>query len=196
MIYEEKPWPQVMERPEICNLVIDQCMAGLMSRRGGFVKKPTGFVASHPSLLYFLRKFQCDGSHTHDQLAGGNNTAEAQIWPWRLARAIADGICKLIAPVKRTPSTSSYPAVATGTDDGPTHEASETPGSRPAWYDCPGCRGGIFKESWKHTRVPGVCKYPLTETVNYDCPACKKGYPQARGHTYRVGECRLWSISH
>ena len=63
-------------------------------KQAGFVraKRPAGFVANHPSLLCSLQHFICDGSHNHDVISSEAASWPVQVWNWKLAQGVADGI--------------------------------------------------------------------------------------------------------
>ena len=137
-LYEEPPWSIVVKDPTVVHTVIHQCMTGQVGATGRPVKKPTGFVANHFLLLSFLFKFICDGSHEHDHLEGGIATRAAQVYTWKLAAAIADGICALkkhlLKAGKRIgTSMPAYPEMGSGPGDEPQADPE-------AWRKCPGCR--------------------------------------------------------
>ena len=183
-LYAEEPWPESINRPDTISLVVHQCMAGLVGPQGLPQKKATGFVANHALLVFFLRGFVCDGTHLHEP-AGA-----AQIWPWRLAQAVADGICALEKHVKH-PILQSFPSIATSTESG---DADAQPAE--AWRGCPGCRGRMASTDPAHNRVAGICKHPFVEPVVWGCRGCAKRLPEGSfAHTYIPGECKFSSRS-
>ena len=77
-LYSESPWwDEVVRWPQIVWQDFDQCMTGLRANNGLLVRKPTRLVASHPALVHYFSGLKCDGSHEHQQLAGGGHTARA-----------------------------------------------------------------------------------------------------------------------
>ena len=153
-------------------------MTGLRGRCGGLVRKPTGFVANHPSLLDPLR--------AHEILESSRNTTAAQVWTWTLARAVAEGISKLQRSIT---NETALPSIATGADDtvrGDVDDGAE------AWRKCPGCKGRMAATDPSHTREPGVCKHPSVEPIVYGCKGCQDRRPMAHSsHTYLPGECKF-----
>ena len=64
-------------------------------------------------------------------------------------------------------------------------------GSEPSGQHCIGCKRGRVSTDPEHNRVPGVCKYPLVESVVWTCPACAAHRPAHDDrHTLVAGECR------
>jgi hypothetical protein len=65
---------------------------------------------------------------------------------------------------------------------------------KPPKISCPGCDQGVWKHSWRHTRVLGVCRHPLVETIRMNCPACDDDKEQDhKDHTLKLGDCR-WAV--
>ena len=91
-MYLEPPWMEVISWPGVTAQDFDQCCTGLRTRHGLLVKKRTTLLASHEALVYYFIGLDCDGSHQHQQLAGGNFTAEAQVWSWDFAARVISGI--------------------------------------------------------------------------------------------------------
>ena len=69
---------------------LDQCMYGLRGESGVAHRKATGMLLSSKEMKRHLQK-QCDGSHEHEPLEGGQRTKRAQQWPEELCRAIVHG---------------------------------------------------------------------------------------------------------
>ena len=187
-LYEEQPWPSVLKLPGVVSLVIHQCMTDQRASCGNLAKKPTGFVANSPILLKPLQRFKCDNSHPHADLSGGKSRP-LQLWTWKLATAIADGICALIKQQKAKPT---FPVAATNTEP-PTPDDELPVGSltKEPWRLCPGCLHRKDKHDKSHTRVPHICKHPLEEDVEWTCPGCKKhANISHKSHNYKLGQCK------
>ena len=191
-LYEEDDWKRVVKRPEIVTAVIHQCMTGQRGPTGKLLKKPTGFVANHPILLWYLLCFVCDHSHEHEPMIGSSVTGPAQIWTWILAKAVADGIVALKQFLQRH-TVAAFPSIGVGgEDDGVADDAVS--GSSQSWRNCPGCRGRMNKTDASHNRVDGVCKHPFVEPVVHECRGCQKRLPEASlTHSHIPGECKFSS---
>ena len=179
-LWNESEWKQVFARPSTLHLVIHQCAAGQRGPSGLPAKKPTSLISNRPQLLYPCKHFVCPQNHEHEQLEGGKASG-CQVWPWKLATAIVDGILNL----KRT---SAYPSIGIG------------PGDRTVDPDqyakCRGCRGHLSKYDARHSRVQGECKWHEETPLIWDCPGCKKDRPEAHdSHTYGP-DCKHTIISH
>ena len=145
-------------------------MTGQVGPYRNLVNEPTGLVANHRLLLSGLFKFICDGSRQHDQLEGGDATHKAQVWTWTLARGVADGISALKKDLLRPAPSSMFPETGTGPGDA---TSEDVVAAQESWKDCPGCKWRRNKTVPSHTREPGVCKHPLTESIEYKCSGCR-----------------------
>eukprot|EP00971_Amphidinium_carterae_P009267 182995-Amphidinium_carterae.1 len=98
-LYELPTWKRVLSREHVCSCVIHQCQAGLVSPRDGLpVRKASKFVASDERLLKHLRPLVCVGARKcqeHARIEGGISMS-MQVWPWKLASRIADGIAEIM----------------------------------------------------------------------------------------------------
>eukprot|EP00969_Alexandrium_andersonii_P132045 5839205-Alexandrium_andersonii.AAC.1 len=63
------------------------CAYGLIGEHGSYVKKPTGWLASHPALAAAASR-KCPGNHPHEVCAGCKQCHRAQVCTPQLARAI------------------------------------------------------------------------------------------------------------
>ena len=158
-------------------ITCDQCMLGLRDPEGHFTRKSTKFIASDIRLIQRLGK-RCDHSHHHEPLAGNVNGISrckyAQVWPRRLLELLAMGILETLRDKKS--SASMYPAVS----------SSDPPAI------CPGCRAHARRDDTRHTRTPGVCKFPRTAERQWDCPSCRMHRGSTHtGHTF--DETCQWS---
>ena len=169
---EEEPWPEVLGSPGVVRLVFDQCMVDQRASCGRLAKKATELVASSPLLVKPFEGLKCNGRHVHADLTGGKSKP-LQLWTWKMASLVVDGICLLkkattkamrAGSPRREPS--AYPTVGTGPDDDDQPEGEEL------WRKCPGCRARAKKEDPRHSRVRGVCKWPDIVAENWDCPGC------------------------
>ena len=164
-------------------------MAGKTCPNGLPAKKPTEFTANSRLLLRPLESLKCDTSHEHDNLEGRGSKA-CQVWPWKLAKRIVDGIALLKAAVS---GQYMYPSVGSGSNDVDEPQPDEVPDE--AWKNCPGCTGRQSATDTRHNRIPGVCKHPLVQPDMYDCKGCQAHRPSGHGdHTYETGRCR-WSVT-
>ena len=177
ILYDLPEW-QLVAKYNITWVRFHGCMVGLRTADGLRLKKPEEVWASHEILIYRLRPLQCDGSHVHGE-ASGRDTKPSQIWTWKFARLLADGIADLVWMLEhrhrqQSALTEAYPAAVDQT------------------VKCPGCRRHVFAEHPSHTRVVGECNYPHHTSVEYQCPACARGGGRAAsGHTLKAGECRM-----
>ena len=113
-LYEETPWPEVLNMPGVTYVDFDQCRTGLKARNGLLVKKATRLYASHIALLYHFLDLLCDGSHEHQQLHG-NHTSAAQVWTLDFCSRVVSGIARLRKLLDRL---RFYPSIAAGPDAG------------------------------------------------------------------------------
>ena len=195
-LYLEDPWQIVLQWPGVVEQDFDQCRTGLRARTGLLVKKRTSLKASHPALVYHFRNLFCDGSHPHQQLAGNNFAAEAQVWTWDFSSRIINGITRLrkSLAIEHGTRLRAFPSIAAG--PGPEEGGSQSHSlDKPAWHKCPGCRGRQRADDPRHTREAGVCKFPLTETVTWDCEGCRAHAPRSSDrHSYKAGLCK-WATA-
>ena len=99
-LYQENPWPKVLEHPRRRSVSFDQCQLGQRTTTGESVKKPTELVASDDDLIYHFKGLKCgtfpkrcDGRHV--QLTG-KEAFDARVWPWDFARRMSWGIIRLL----------------------------------------------------------------------------------------------------
>lgn len=95
VLYLEPEWVYVAHISGVTWTYMDMCMAGLRSRLGYLLKKPSELWASHEILLLRFRRMICDGRHQHVPTEGGESRL-SQIWTWLFARVLADGVEDLI----------------------------------------------------------------------------------------------------
>ena len=74
----------------------DQCCYGLKGESGQPQRKSTGFLTNSEHLSTALRR-QCDGSHQHEMIIGGNRSANAQQYPEQLKETILKAYEETIA---------------------------------------------------------------------------------------------------
>ena len=193
-IYLEPPWNIVLQWPGVVQQDFDQCMTGLRAINNMLVKKPTRATASHRALVHYFRDLLCDGSHPHQQLAGGGHASRAQVWTWDFATRVILGVILLRKVIERERGyqpAPAFPSVASGPGD----DDAAPDGDQPPWYDCPGCRRHQRADDPRHNRVPGVCKFPLTQTVDWECEGCRGHAPRhSNRHNYEVGRCK-WATA-
>jgi len=197
-LYQEHPWPKVLQHPTVLKEIVDQCMTGQTGPEGGLAKKRTGFTANSPYLLKPLAPFKCDNSHQHEQLDGGK-ADKCKLWTWKLAKAIVSGIELLKLAHKLGFDGHYYSTVedeAIFADLYPVDSGNQTeekPKSKKVepFSNCPGCRNHHAKTDPRHIRTPGECRYPDTKVIEYSCPGCKRNKPVAHeDHTHIDGECK------
>ena len=188
-LYEEYPWNIVCRLPSVTGVTIHQCMAGKKGPNGLPLKMPTDFLANHHFLLQELQSFQCDHSHVHDAF----DVHAFQLWPWKLARSVANGIALLKQHVSNSdPPQYTYPAVGIGTDSlVPGHPVDED-----AWRRCPGCRGRQSRHDERHNRIRGECKWPDTEAITWSCPGCLKHRPYGHSSHLLNETCKHAVLQH
>ena len=149
-------------------------------------KKPTGIISNSEVLLSAFRGIRCNNRHQHDDNFGASRHLHSmQVWPWKLAELLVDGISNL---AKLQNTQDAYPETGTGPDD-PTMQDADAP-----WMKCPGCRWRMARGRKEHTREPGVCKYEhYDQEPEWTCPGCNPTLPRQRGRPDRTevhGECR------
>ena len=96
----EQPWPRVLRHERVVEVVFDQCRVGLRGPHGKLHKKPTGLIASCPELVQDFRDLRCTGDHDHEPVQGPA-TKLAQIWPWKMAQMLVDGVVRLRRKLRR-----------------------------------------------------------------------------------------------
>ena len=181
-LWREPEWLAVQRHPCTIKLVIHQCMAGQTGPSGMPAKKPTSLMANHVKLLEPLTKFVCDHSHTHEPLEGGK-AVYCQVWPWRMAQAIVDGIVGLKLEME---AQGFFPELGSGTAD-----SGEV---RPT-MERPACRHHMSRYDARHTR-DHRCRWRDEEPITWDCEACKGDRPAGHSsHTYGP-DCKHTIISH
>ena len=95
----------------------------------------------------------------------------AQRWPFKLVRAILDGICLMLDNKSKT---YAFPK-----------------SSEPSF--CPGCIAHARKTDVRHNRHHVVCRFPFDEGRVWLCPACVRHKSSVDcSHTLNSGECQ-WS---
>ena len=184
-MYKMSEWREVRNHPNMVWTTVHQCMTGLRDRNTKRLhKKPTEFWASSQILLQPLRRFTCNGRHDHEHIEG-NNSADAQIWTWTLASAIASGCAKLI---KQEREYRFYPTTSTET----VPPTGDEPGHAPPGITCRACLNGYRRDDWRHTRDPVGCRVPEVEPRDWSkCKGCvNRKPPEHRSHTHIPGECR------
>lgn len=189
-LYEEYPWNIVCYLPSTLCMTIHQCMLGQLGPNGLPAKKPTDIIANHPKLLEPFKNDQCDRSHTHDTLDGGN-AKSCEVWPWAFAKRVCDGIIMLKAHLETSinPEQLAYPIRATDTAEGAS-------AGDESWRRCPGCRGRQGKTDPRHNRVRGECLWPDVRPIIWGCQGCKQHKPY--GHPLHTHEenCKHAVIAH
>ena len=68
-LWELDVWVKILAQHTVHYVYADQCAYGLKSIEGSPTKKPTCFVANHPTLLKYLQRV-CTANHQHVQLQG------------------------------------------------------------------------------------------------------------------------------
>lgn len=170
-LWNLKAWQQLRDHPQVGDVILDQCMVGLVDPAGTPTLKPTRFLASHPVLIRRLN-IRCDGRHPHAQLAGSVNgvlrTKFAQSWPKRLVELLVQGILELFSLQRRT---KAFPAAATT-------------------EQCRGCKAHAIRTDPRHDRGP-TCKFPYDDTRHWECAACQRHRPSNHpAHQRTLGVCQ------
>ena len=150
-LWDEPPWPEVIARPGAESEIVHQCATGQKGPHGLPAKKPTEFKANSRLLLQPLERFKCDGKHQHDDLSGGGS-GPLQLYTWKLAGAIVDGIVKLKDAV--IGPRSAFPEVSAG--PGPPDVDSGS-GEQVAPRACLGCRRNRASIGPARNRIPRQC---------------------------------------
>ena len=77
--------------PGVYRIVVDMCAFQLYTD-GGLAKKPTALVTNIWPLVRLLRKYRCDGKHSHQPLLGGGRAAVAAQYTLQFVRAVLQGL--------------------------------------------------------------------------------------------------------
>ena len=193
-LFEESPWPYVLQHPKVSIGVLDQCATGLRGFDGLLAKKPTQLVASDPSLLEPFKDLRCSGCHQHSDTQG--HTKQLQKWTNDFARRIIDGICLLKRRLRlpKADRLQAFPSAAAGPGEG---ENEEAPVGQPlpANITCEACTRRMHIGDHRHTRVEGSCLRWMQAPHLWDCPACIRGAPRAHPHHTMDGTCRVPTMS-
>ena len=86
--------------------MLDQCRLGLRGRRGSISPEATGLVSNVREILEQFANMRCPGRHQHVHITG-NNSEDAQIWPWRFAERIVQGIVNLRRRLRAKPAANT-----------------------------------------------------------------------------------------
>ena len=203
-IYTEGDWPEVLAQPNVEQVKYDRCCKGLRvshgPHKGLYIKKPSSMTVSCAELGNPFRNSLCKGHHQHLSGDGhGRELRESQIWTWREAQCVVDGIAEVKRRHKHGARITAYPAVDRSTI------ARATPGGAPGGprdsrappaptSPCPGCKGRMARDDIHHNRKVGECAYPYDEPTIWGCDACLKRVPRLHAsHTQKFGECQ-WAV--
>ena len=109
-LYEESPWPRILDNPTVMMVVYDRCMAGLRvfsgPNKGMHIKKPPSIVTNTEELALPFRDLRCSQRHKHLTMKGQSKEFKrAEIWTWDEASRVFQGI-KLLLKAMRTGHTS------------------------------------------------------------------------------------------
>ena len=147
-LVHEGDWPKVLNHKSVVIVILHQCMLGQKGPNGLPSKKPTAAIGNSETIMSKFRGLQCDGKHQHDNNWGhGAHLHSQQVWPWKFAEHLIDGISDLIKLLK---ANRAYPTIGTGPQD----ETVPVSGNEP-WLKCPGCKGRMARGRRVHTREPG-----------------------------------------
>eukprot|EP00435_Cladocopium_sp_Y103_P044136 s2398_g12.t1 len=79
----------LVDRPDVFSVVIDQCVFGLMNATGELHRKATKLVTSSQALVSLMQGHRCDGQHHHAPIIGGSKVSgPAGHYPPALAAAL------------------------------------------------------------------------------------------------------------
>ena len=81
----------LVQLPGVYSIVVDMCAFQLYTD-GGLAKKPTALVTNVWPLVRLLRKYRCDGKHSHQPLLGGGRAAVAAQYTLQFVRAVLQGL--------------------------------------------------------------------------------------------------------
>ena len=165
-LFAEHPWPEVMLRPTTVQVIVDQCIMGLKTKEGLLAKKPTILISNSELLLSPFQNQRCKGNHEHGLLVGGR-AAAAQIWPWKFANRMVEGILRLKNHLDHAFLLEAYPTVGSGPSD------PDAPKPDRYKWKCNACRNNLSKNDPRHTRIPGECSREHDESIEYSCRGCK-----------------------
>ena len=157
------------------------------------MKKPTQLRASDEELVAPARKFQCDGLHEHEHPTGPG-LKDMQVWTWKFAQAVADGVCNLIhhkwgrRARTRQDEAAAYPTAAIQADPSERPTEQEEPIGAGI---CKGCKWHRSATDPSHNRIVGQCRYPHIEPIRWECKACRQhAHFGDTAHTFIPGECK------
>ena len=94
--WKHRAMERLLRNPTIFMSKADQCCYGLKGESGQPQRKSTGFLTNSEHLSTALRR-QCDGSHQHEMIIGGNRSAKAQQYPEQLKETILKAYGETIA---------------------------------------------------------------------------------------------------
>ena len=84
-MYDEKPWPEVVNHPRTSQTIFDQCQFGQKNSNGEPVKNSTALLTSDTDLPYYFEGLtcgrfpkRCNGKHAH---LTGREANVARKWP-------------------------------------------------------------------------------------------------------------------
>ena len=117
-------------------------------------------------------------------------TKQAQVYPWRLANLLIDGLLQL-----KMQLNYAYPA-SSSTDDWVAPPAAAAPArdDDPLTVhnrECVACKRHWPKGGPEHTRDPAKCRFSLGADEQWDCPGCVNHRPLTHpDYTYDPLKCR------
>ena len=94
--WKHRAMERLLRNPTTFMSKADQCCYGLKGESGQPQRKSTGFLTNSEHLSTALRR-QCDGSHQHEMIIGGNRSAKAQQYPEQLKETILKAYEETIA---------------------------------------------------------------------------------------------------
>ena len=185
-LFQEEPWPKVMQHHSTRRIVFHQCRVGQYIN-GQLCKKATELVASSSILLQPFVGLICKRDHVHATLTGGQ-ASKAQRWSKPMCDRIAFGIQQLRKSLLKEQKVAQVlPSVEVDASGG--EPAAEAVAGE-SWRKCKGCRWRLPKEDPEHNRVVGECKHPEVPSMAFDCPGCKAHRARDHAsHTYGP-DCR------
>lgn len=101
------PWPEVQKHLIKCPYngfrIVDQCHLGRRGPHGLPAKKPTLVLSNGEEILDEFDNLRCEGRHAvHDTAWGNGQLYKQQVWTWRFAERLVNGITKLVRRVSKT----------------------------------------------------------------------------------------------
>ena len=174
-LYEEEPWPHIMQDDRVAQQPYDICMCGLKVGTGPYggmaTRKRSTMTASSSELIWPFRSLRCHGRHEHFLTEGHSaQLRNALVWTWDEARRALEGI-RLAweahgeghSVVPLYPVFDPMVPVARAQPGGEPQPGVDPRAASRSSITGQGCRHRRARNDWAHNRVIGQCCYPFDE---------------------------------